>query len=238
VLDRTRLVDATIRTVSTNLAEGALLVIAVLFALLGNLRAAIIAAAVIPVTMLLTSAGMLRMGLSANLMSLGALDFGLIVDAAVIIVENALRRLGEQQHAAGRTLDKAERRQVAAAAAREMIRPSVYGQAIIMLVYVPLLTFEGIEGRMFTPMAVTVILALAFAFAVADAGAGGDWPVAVPACQSSGKPHYRGSLTLVSPLARPCTRAALVDRRNRHRRVRRRATAVPYIGRGISAHAR
>lgn len=164
VLDRTRLVDATIGTVSANLAEGALLVIAVLFALLGNLRAALIAAAVIPITMLLTSAGMLRAGVSANLMSLGALDFGLIVDGAVIIVENALRRLGERQQATGRPLERAERREVVAAAAREMIRPSVYGQAIIMLVYVPLLTFEGVEGRMFTPMAVTVILALACAF--------------------------------------------------------------------------
>lgn len=164
VLDRTRLVDATIRTVATNLTEGALLVIAVLFALLGNLRAALIAAAVIPVTMLLTSAGMLRLGLSANLMSLGALDFGLIVDGAVIIVENALRRLGERQHATGAVLGKAERMEVVAAAAREMIRPSVYGQAIIILVYAPLLTFQGVEGRMFTPMAVTVILALAFAF--------------------------------------------------------------------------
>lgn len=164
VLDRTRLVDATIRTVATNLTEGALLVIAVLFALLGNLRAALIAAAVIPITMLLTSAGMLQAGVSANLMSLGALDFGLIVDGAVIIVENALRRIGEQQQASGKLLGKAERREVVAAAAREMIRPSVYGQAIIMLVYVPLLTFQGVEGRMFAPMAVTVILALAFAF--------------------------------------------------------------------------
>lgn len=164
VLNRSRLVDATIATVATNLTEGALLVIAVLFALLGNLRAALIAAAVIPVTMLLTSAGMLRVGLSANLMSLGALDFGLIVDGAVIIVENALRRLGERQQDAGRTLTKAERRDVVASAAREMVRPSVYGQAIIMLVYVPLLSFQGVEGRMFSPMAVTVILALAFAF--------------------------------------------------------------------------
>ncbi|ALK97711.1 cation transporter [Massilia sp. WF1] len=164
VLDRTRLVDATITTVATNLAEGALLVIAVLFALLGNIRAALIAAAVIPVTMLLTSMGMLRAGVTANLMSLGALDFGLIVDGAVIIVENALRRLSEQQHQAGRVLNKAERLETVAVAAREMIRPSVYGQAIIMLVYVPLLTFQGVEGRMFMPMAVTVILALAFAF--------------------------------------------------------------------------
>ncbi len=164
VLDRTRLVDATIKTVATNLAEGALLVIAVLFALLGNIRAALIAAAVIPVTMLLTSMGMLRAGVTANLMSLGALDFGLIVDGAVIIVENALRRLSEQQHQAGRLLTKTERLETVAVAAREMIRPSVYGQAIIMLVYVPLLTFQGVEGRMFMPMAVTVILALAFAF--------------------------------------------------------------------------
>jgi cobalt-zinc-cadmium resistance protein CzcA len=164
VLDRTRLVDATIHTVSMNLVEGALLVIAVLFALLGNMRAALIAAAVIPVTMLLTSAGMLRAGVTANLMSLGALDFGLIVDGAVIIVENALRRLAERQHRVGRALTTEERLDEVAAATREMIRPSVYGQGIIMLVYLPLLTFQGVEGRMFIPMAVTVILALAFAF--------------------------------------------------------------------------
>lgn len=164
VLDRTRLVDATIKTVASNLAEGALLVIAVLFALLGNFRAALIAAAVIPVTMLLTSLGMLQAGVTANLMSLGALDFGLIVDGAVIIVENSLRRIGERQHAAGRTLSRSERLEVVANAAREMIRPSVYGQGIVMLVYVPLLTFQGVEGRMFIPMAVTVLLALAFAF--------------------------------------------------------------------------
>ena len=164
VLDRTRLVDATVKTVAWNLTEGALLVVAVLFALLGNLRAALIAAAVIPLTMLLTSAGMLKLGLSANLMSLGALDFGLIVDGAVIIVENALRRIAERQQSNGATLTKAERRNVVASAAREMIRPSVYGQAIIMLVYVPLLSFQGVEGRMFAPMAVTVILALGFAF--------------------------------------------------------------------------
>jgi cobalt-zinc-cadmium resistance protein CzcA len=164
VLDRTRLVDATIATVATNLAEGSLLVIAVLFALLGNLRAALIAAAVIPVTMLLTASGMLQAGLTANLMSLGALDFGLIVDGAVIIVENALRRIGERQHATGRVLGKDERLEAVAAAAREMIRPSVYGQAIIILVYLPLLAFQGVEGRMFAPMAITVILALACAF--------------------------------------------------------------------------
>lgn len=164
VLDRTRLVDATIKTVAKNLTEGALLVIAVLFALLGNLRAAVIAAAVIPVTMLLTSAGMLQAGLTANLMSLGALDFGLIVDGAVIIVENALRRIAERQHETGKVLDKQDRLHAVATAAKEMIRPSVYGQAIIILVYLPLLTFQGVEGRMFAPMAITVILALVFAF--------------------------------------------------------------------------
>ncbi|UIJ43517.1 CusA/CzcA family heavy metal efflux RND transporter [Sphingomonas cannabina] len=164
VLDRTRLVDATIGTVARNLTEGALLVIAVLFVLLGNFRAALIAALVIPITMLLTGFGMLRVGVSANLMSLGALDFGLIVDGAVIIVENALRRIADRQYLEGRSLGLGERMETVAAAAREMIRPSVYGQAIVMLVYVPLLTLSGVEGRTFEPMAVTVIIALAFAF--------------------------------------------------------------------------
>ena len=164
VLDRTALVNSTIKTVAKNLAEGALLVVVVLFLLLGNFRAALIAALVIPITMLLTSFGMLRGGVSANLMSLGALDFGLIVDGAVIIVENALRRMAEQQHRQGRVLGLEERLAVVAGAAREMIRPSVFGQAIIILVYVPLLTLTGVEGKTFTPMALTVIIALAFAF--------------------------------------------------------------------------
>jgi len=164
VLDRTKLVDATISTVGRNLTEGALLVIAVLFLLLGNFRAALIAALVIPITMMLTGFGMLRIGVSANLMSLGALDFGLIVDGAVIIVENALRRIADRQHLEGRTLVLSERLETVAVAAREMIRPSVYGQAIVMLVYVPLLTLTGVEGRTFEPMAMTVIIALAFAF--------------------------------------------------------------------------
>lgn len=164
ILDRTKLVNATIQTVAKNLAEGALLVIVILFLLLGNFRAALIAALVIPITMLLTSAGMLKVGVSANLMSLGALDFGLIVDGAVIIVENALRRLAERQHHKGRLLTLHERLLIVAAAAREMIRPSVYGQAIIILVYTPLLTFTGTEGKMFEPMALTVIIALIFAF--------------------------------------------------------------------------
>ena len=164
VLDRTELVNATVSTVARNLAEGAVLVIVVLFVLLGNFRAALIAAMVIPVTMLLTAIGMLKVGVSANLMSLGALDFGLIVDGAIIIVENALRRLGERQHETGGVLRLQDRLAIVAASAREMIRPSVYGQAIIILVYAPLLTFSGVEGKMFQPMALTVIIALVFAF--------------------------------------------------------------------------
>lgn len=164
VLDRTGLVNSTIATVAKNLGEGALLVIVVLFLLLGNFRAALIAALVIPVTMLMTAFGMLQGGVSANLMSLGALDFGLIVDGAVIIVENALRRIADRQHHHGRTLTRDERLSVVASAAREMIRPTVYGQAIIILVYVPVLTLSGVEGKTFTPMAVTVIVALACAF--------------------------------------------------------------------------
>ncbi|WP_395337496.1 CusA/CzcA family heavy metal efflux RND transporter [Novosphingobium sp. BL-8H] len=164
VLDRTTLVNATIGTVGKNLSEGALLVIIVLFALLGNFRAALIAALVIPITMMLTGFGMLKAGVSANLMSLGALDFGLIVDGAVIIVENALRRMAERQHGEGRLLTVKERLDTVALATREMIRPSVYGQAIIILVYVPLLTLTGVEGKTFVPMALTVIIALACAF--------------------------------------------------------------------------
>ena len=164
VLNRTLLVEATIRTVAKNLAEGAALVIVILFLLLGNIRAAIITALVIPVAMLMTMTGMVEAKISANLMSLGALDFGLIVDGAVIITENALRHLAEKQHALGRTLDTEERLATVRASAEEMIKPSLYGQAIIILVYVPLLTFTGVEGKMFEPMALTVIIALVAAF--------------------------------------------------------------------------
>jgi heavy metal efflux system protein len=164
VLDRTQLVDATIGTVTRNLAEGALLVIAVLFALLGNFRAALVTALVIPLAMLMTAFGMWRGHISANLMSLGALDFGLIVDGAVIITENSLRHLAERQRELGRILTREERLATVRASTVEMIRPSLYGQAIILLVYLPLLTFTGVEGKMFEPMALTVILALASAF--------------------------------------------------------------------------
>ena len=166
VLNRTQLVDATIRTVASNLAEGALLVIAVLFLMLGNLRAALVTACVIPVTMLVTASGMLAGRISANLMSLGALDFGLIVDGAVIIAENSLRHIAERQRQLGRTLSLDERLSTVTASTSEMIRPSVYGQIIIILVYVPLLAFTGVEGKTFEPMALTVMIALATAFVV------------------------------------------------------------------------
>ncbi len=164
VLNRTALVDRTIATVERNLTEGALLVIVILFLLLGNFRAALITALVIPIAMLLTAIGMVRLGISGNLMSLGALDFGLIVDGAVIITENCLRRLAERQHHEGRLLSLKERLDEVMQASREMIQPSVFGQAIIIMVYIPLLTFSGVEGKMFEPMALTVILALVGAF--------------------------------------------------------------------------
>ncbi|MET0275081.1 MAG: CusA/CzcA family heavy metal efflux RND transporter, partial [Phenylobacterium sp.] len=160
VYDRTDLVDRTIRTVETNLLEGALLVIVVLFLLLGNLRAAVITAAIIPLSMLLTITGMVQGKVSGNLMSLGALDFGLIVDGAVIIVENCLRRFGEAQHRLGRLLTREERFGLAATATGEVIRPSLFGVTIIALVYVPIFALTGVEGKMFHPMAVTVVMAL------------------------------------------------------------------------------
>ncbi|ASJ91116.1 efflux RND transporter permease subunit [Sphingobium baderi] len=160
IYDRTDLVDRTIKTVATNLAEGALLVIVVLFLLLGNIRAALITAAVIPISMLMTMTGMVRAGVSGNLMSLGALDFGLIVDGAVIIVENCLRRFGEAQHRLGRLLSREERFDLAASASSEVIRPSLFGVLIITLVYVPIFALTGVEGKMFHPMAITVVMAL------------------------------------------------------------------------------
>jgi cobalt-zinc-cadmium resistance protein CzcA len=160
VYDRTQLVDRTIATVERNLVEGALLVIAILFALLGNARAALLTALVIPLSMLFTFAGMARMGISGNLMSLGALDFGLIVDGAVIIVENCIRRLGEAGREHGGSLPLRERLDVVADATRQVVRPSVFGVMIILIVYVPILALTGVEGKMFRPMAVTVILAL------------------------------------------------------------------------------
>ncbi len=160
VYDRTDLVDRTIKTVATNLVEGALLVIVVLFLLLGNIRAAVITAAIIPFSMLLTITGMVQGKVSGNLMSLGALDFGLIVDGAVIIVENCLRRFGEAQRRLGRVLTPDERFSLAATATDEVIGPSLFGVLIITLVYVPIFALTGVEGKMFHPMAITVVMAL------------------------------------------------------------------------------
>lgn len=163
-LDRSQLVVATISTVAKNLAEGALLVIVILFALLGNWRAAVIAALVIPLSLLMSAIGMNTMGISGNLMSLGALDFGLIIDGAVIIVENTLRRLAERQKHEGRLLLLKERLEEVVASSREMLRPTIYGQLVIFLVFLPCLTFQGVEGKMFSPMVITLMLALGSAF--------------------------------------------------------------------------
>ena len=165
--DRTELVDRTIATVEKNLAEGALLVVVVLFLLLGNIRAALITAAVIPVAMLMTLTGMVQTRTSANLMSLGALDFGLIVDGAVIIVENCLRRLGEAQHRLGRLLDRDERFGLVASASTEVMKPSIFGVIIITVVYLPIFALTGIEGKTFHPMAITVVMALTAALLLA-----------------------------------------------------------------------
>ena len=160
VYDRTLLVDKAIETVQKNLVEGALLVIVILFILLGNIRAALITAAVIPLAMLATITGMVNTGVSANLMSLGALDFGLIVDGAVIIVENCIRRLSESQKRTGGVLPLKERLELVFQATNEVIRPSLFGVLIITVVYIPLFSLTGVEGKMFQPMAATVIMAL------------------------------------------------------------------------------
>ncbi|WP_025041090.1 efflux RND transporter permease subunit [Nitrosospira briensis] len=160
VYDRTDLVDKTIWTVATNLFEGATLVILVLFLFLGNLRAALITALVIPLSMLFTFSGMVANHVSANLMSLGALDFGLIVDGSIVIVENAIRRLAHEQTRLGRLLTPAERFAVVFDASREARRVLIYGELIIMVVYLPIFALSGVEGKMFHPMAFTVVIAL------------------------------------------------------------------------------
>ena len=158
--DRTVLVDRAIATVKKNLLEGALLVIAILFLFLGNLRAALITAMVIPLAMLFTFTGMVSNKVSANLMSLGALDFGIIIDGAVVIVENCVRRLAHTQGLAGRPLTRSERFAEVFAASKEARRPLLYGQLIIMVVYLPIFALTGVEGKMFHPMAFTVVIAL------------------------------------------------------------------------------
>ncbi|MFT5844073.1 MAG: cobalt-zinc-cadmium resistance protein CzcA, partial [Pseudohongiellaceae bacterium] len=158
VYNRTTLVDKTLATVQTNLVEGALLVAAVLFLLLGNIRAALLTAAIIPIAMLMTITGMVQTRVSANLMSLGALDFGLIVDGTVIIVENCLRRLSQESQT--RTLKLQERLELVSSATQEVMRPALFGVFIITAVYIPILSLTGVEGKMFHPMAITVIIAL------------------------------------------------------------------------------
>ncbi|MBE2179284.1 MAG: efflux RND transporter permease subunit [Chthoniobacterales bacterium] len=160
VYDRTTLVDKTIATVERNLFEGAILVIVVLLLLLGNWRAALIVSSAIPLSFLFAITGMVGTKLSGNLMSLGAVDFGLIIDGAVVMVENIVRRLGLRQHELGRLLNKDERLHTVLSAAKEVGRPAFFGVLIITIVYIPLLSLVGVEGKMFKPMALTVIYAL------------------------------------------------------------------------------
>ncbi|HAV61873.1 MAG TPA: CusA/CzcA family heavy metal efflux RND transporter [Verrucomicrobiales bacterium] len=205
VYNRTDLVNAAIDTVRRNLLEGALLVIAILFALLGNFRAALITALVIPLSMLFTITGMVGNRISGNLMSLGALDFGLIVDGAVITVENCIRRLAGEQKRRGRLLTTPERLELVFDATREVVRPAFFGVFIIMVVYLPILSLTGVEGKMFHPMAWTVIMALfgALVFAMTFV------PAAV-ALFMSGKVSerenivMRGARALYRPLLRIC----------------------------------
>ncbi len=165
--DRSILINKTIHTVRNNLFEGAILVIAVLFALLGNWRAALIVTAAIPLSFLFALSGMVKLGVSGNLMSLGAVDFGLIIDGAVVIVENVVRQLGIRQHEIGRRLTNEERLQIVLAASKQVANPMFFGVVIITIVYIPILALTGIEGKMFHPMAVTVMLALTGALILA-----------------------------------------------------------------------
>ncbi len=164
VLNRSELVNSTISTVARNLAEGALLVIVVLFLLLGNIRAASITALMIPLSFLFAVIGMNRFGISGTLMSLGALDFGLMVDGAVVVIENTLLMLTQRRASLGRMLTRHERLDVAIQSARQMVKPAAFGQLIILLVFAPLLMLEGVEGKTFQPMGATVMLALVGAF--------------------------------------------------------------------------
>jgi cobalt-zinc-cadmium resistance protein CzcA len=165
--DRSLLIDRTVGTVKKNLFEGAILVVVVLLVLLGNWRAALIVACAIPLSFLFAITGMQRFGISGNLMSLGAIDFGLIVDGAVVIVENVVRQLGVRQHQLGRPLDREERTRVVLAACKQVGTPMFFGVVIITVVYIPILALTGIEGKMFHPMALTVMLALAGALLLA-----------------------------------------------------------------------
>jgi len=217
-LDRSQLVVATVTTVARNLAEGAVLVIIILFVLLGNWRAAVIAALVIPLSLLMSAIGMNSLGISGNLMSLGALDFGLIIDGAVIIVENTLRRLAERQHKEARTLVLRERLEEVVESSREMLRPTIYGQLVIFLVFLPTLSFQGVEGKMFSPMVITLMLALGSAFVLTL--------TFVPALIA---------VMMTGPVAEKEVRA-IVMTKARYEPLLRRAVAkpLPFIGAGIA----
>jgi cobalt-zinc-cadmium resistance protein CzcA len=165
--DRSILINKTIHTVSTNLFEGAILVTALLFALLGNWRGALIVTMAIPLSFLFALTGMVKLGVSGNLMSLGAVDFGLLIDGAVVIVENVVRQLGIRQRELGRRLTSEERRELVLAASKQVANPMFFGVVIITIVYIPILALTGIEGKMFHPMAVTVMLALTGALILA-----------------------------------------------------------------------
>ncbi len=203
--DRTTLVDKTLETVQKNLLEGALLVVVVLFLMLGNLRAALITAMVIPLAMLMTITGMVRSGVSANLMSLGALDFGLIVDGAVIIVENCLRVFGLER-AKGEPLDLKTRLRLVFEATLDVIRPALFGVFIITAVYLPIFALSGVEGKMFHPMAQTVVMALLAAMFLSVTAV----PAAVALFVREPKEHREGRfLPLVGGVYAPLLRASL-----------------------------
>jgi cobalt-zinc-cadmium resistance protein CzcA len=167
VYDRTELVDQVITTVKENLGAGALLVVAILFVLLGNLRAGLLVAATIPIAMLFAAFGMQHLGIAASLLSLGAVDFGILVDGSVVMTEANLRHLSERQRKLERPLSAAERLETIRLSSREVVRPVIFGMGIIVLVFIPVLTLDGIEGKMFKPMAWTFVFALLGALAVA-----------------------------------------------------------------------
>ncbi|MEE8169647.1 MAG: CusA/CzcA family heavy metal efflux RND transporter, partial [Phycisphaerae bacterium] len=215
-------VDATIRTVEKNLTEGAILVIVVLFLLVGSFRAALITSLAIPLAMLLAVTGMVKAGVSGNLMSLGAIDFGLIVDGSVIIVENCLRRLAERQNELGRVLTLQERLAVVFSASKQVRTATAFGEAIIIVVYIPILALTGIEGKMFHPMALTVIFALAGAFVLSL--------TFIPAMVAMGitgqvKDTERLLIRLAKRVYEPTVRMAV-----RHRHAVVLAAIAPFIG--------
>jgi cobalt-zinc-cadmium resistance protein CzcA len=236
--DRTHLVDATLHTVRKNLVEGALLVIVILFLLLGNLRGAIIVAAAIPLSMLFAVSGMVERKISGNLMSLGAIDFGIIVDGAVVMVENIIRRFAHRQQALGRLLTRNERLDEAFESAREVARPTLFGVGIIMVVYLPILSLSGIEGKMFRPMASVVLLALSGALLLFTFVPAAIAPAVRPGRRAPGPvrapPNRRTSRFCVAPPApyRGGFPAVASGSRVRPDRVAQGSEFIPKLGEG------